>query len=233
MKNVVLLLTVVLCSLMVSAQKLVILPSTSIAETLEAVPGRDVVSVAYLKNNSGKNATIHWVFENYSGSHPAYEFSMCDIENCYQAGSAVRQVMLANGDSTHMKFGISAKCQSGNASATLRAWIEGDSAASVITFSYDVLVKQSAECVSGIESTCCQTGNIYPNPFTNHLFFQFQSTAYRKMLLFDINGKKIMEKNLPHPFEVVYTDGLKSGQFLVLITEGHQVIFAKTFIKGL
>lgn len=231
MRNIALALIASFSLLQAAAQKIIISPSNNITESLEVIPGRDVESVAYLKNNSGKTAIIKWVFLNYSGSNNTYEFSMCDIENCYEAGTIVRELSLNDGDSTFMKFGISAKCQAGTATATLRAWIDGDSVASVTTFTYNVSISQGKDCVSAIENNINVAKNVFPNPFGNQLILEFNFPAERKLLLTDISGRIVFEKSINQSIERINTSFLNHGAYLVQILENNRLVYSKNLMK--
>lgn len=231
MKNIVITLLALMSLLHVAAQKIIISPSNNISESLEVVPGRDVESVAYIKNNSGKTAIIKWVFLNYSGSNNAYEFSMCDIENCYEAGTIVRELSLNDGDSTFMKFGISAKCQAGTATATLRVWIDGDSAASVTTLSFNVSITQGKDCVSAIEQNKNDAKKIFPNPFCDFINIEFAFADERQLFISDVIGRVVLEKSINQAVERINTSFLNNGVYWLQVMENNRLVYTKKLLK--
>lgn len=214
-----------------NAQKLVVSPSASIAETIEVVPGRDVESIIYIKNNSGNTALLKWKFISATSANSTYTFSMCDIENCYQMSNIVREVTLNNGDSTYMKFGISAHCESGVANGSFLAWIDGDSAASAVMLNYNITITQSEDCVSGIANENLQTINAYPIPMADELNLNFENDANRTILIFNAIGKQIISENITTKNSLIQTAVLMPGMYVLQVFERNKVIAVKRLLK--
>jgi len=218
-------------SIVMNAQQLLLSPTGNMVESLEVTPGRDVESIIYLKNNSGKTALVKWVFESYSGSVAAYEFSMCDLENCYAASSIVREIQLNNGDSTFMKFGTSAKCQAGTSTATLRAWIDGDSANSVVPLSYNVTITQGEDCLASIGNELTTKVSAYPIPVNTVLNLRFENDAQRTVAIFDVTGRMVAEKSISEKTTIINTAFLEKGNYVMHIMENNKVIATKKLAK--
>lgn len=213
------------------AQKLIVSPSASITESIETIPGRDVESITYIKNNSGNTALLKWKFISASSPNSTYTFSMCDIENCYQMSNIVREVTLNNGDSTFMKFGISAHCEAGSATGSFLAWIDGDSAASAVTLNYSVTITQSQDCVSGIAENTTQKVSVSPVPMTDKLNLNFENEAARTILIFDAAGKQVVHENVTAKSPIVNTATLPSGVYILQILESNKTIATRKLAK--
>ena len=229
MKNVLLAL-LVLSAVGSFAQKLLINPSDTLKETLNIKPGLVSESSSYVVNNTNAQINLKWKFVSYTGTN-GYEFSMCDVYNCYAAGFQVREVDLAPGDSTFMKFGVNTNCVGGNAYGEFLLWIDGDSASSVRRLVY-ITTLNNADCATGIEDFETNTFNAFPNPVTSSLNLQFQSQDdFRELFITDVSGKVFINVPATAVENSVNVAFLNAGNYFLLIKSGKTFSERKKIVK--
>ena len=68
---------------------------------------------------------------------------------------------------------------------------------------------------------------LYPNPFSDELFVELNSTDAAQAEIIDLNGKKLFEKSLNKDNNKIDTCNLLSGMYFVKISEGNDTTIKK------
>ncbi len=226
----VLLVVLVFCTVLSFAQKLLIHPSDTIKETLIIKPGLVSEASTYVLNNTNAQINLKWKFVTYTGTN-GYEFSMCDIYNCYAAGPQVREVDLAVGDSTFMKFGVSTNCVGGNAYGELLMWIDGDSTASVRSLFY-IINLDNSDCATTIEDFEKNKFTTFPNPVADNLNLKFESQDFlREVIVTDISGKVIANFAAHAILNTINVASLNTGNYFLFIKSANTISERKKIVK--
>ena len=69
--------------------------------------------------------------------------------------------------------------------------------------------------------------NMYPNPTTGILFFEFNRDDITQIMLFDCAGKPVVEKPVTQKTEEMDLSGLPDGLYIIRITALNEILFRK------
>ncbi|HAI17198.1 MAG TPA: endonuclease I, partial [Xanthomarina gelatinilytica] len=75
-----------------------------------------------------------------------------------------------------------------------------------------------------------ETFNIYPNPVSNQLNIQLNSTEKTQIEIYNILGKRVLTKTI-HQSQSIQLDNLNSGVYILKLTQGNTTISKKLIKK--
>ncbi|MEG1022063.1 MAG: T9SS type A sorting domain-containing protein, partial [Myroides sp.] len=71
--------------------------------------------------------------------------------------------------------------------------------------------------------------NLYPNPTTDKLFWSEKDIIIKKITIYDINGKKIVEQNVSE--NSINVSHLANGSYIVKLESNTEINYHSKFIK--
>ena len=149
-----------------------------------------------LVNNTNTATRFFWGMLNYTA--PAiWEVKLCDNNNCYDLLIGDPQhvsLSVPAHDTMDFKFQYTAHCVAGTGNTNVYAYLEGDSANTVIHLNYKANL--TASCVNGIvENTPFSKLKLFPNPVKNSFTVSgLENVGNLSFEVYDIKGAAVKSK---------------------------------------
>lgn len=188
-----------------------------------------------IHNITGGALNFTWGNNDVTGPH-AWEYSVCDLNNCYPFSYDQHSFFLAAGDSGIMRCDVAHYCTTGSGYLQLLVWLDGDSANSVrsLKYSFDI---DATNCTNGISETGNENSvRLFPNPVRNSFVVADLSNAEKlSFRVYDLTGRLVnTETKMKSSSEVeIIMDEPNSGVYLLKIFDAKNLLVAtKRFSKA-
>lgn len=95
---------------------------------------------------------------------------------------------------------------------------------------YDHLV--NVRCLTSLQNTYDNSGlKIFPNPFTNSITLNFETSVTRELLIFSLEGKLLLQKKSLNTQNTIELNTFGSGGYILEIIEKGRTIERKIIVK--
>ncbi|MBK8473111.1 MAG: T9SS type A sorting domain-containing protein [Sphingobacteriales bacterium] len=212
------------------AQALVVQPANMPITIQGYYDENEIVAHATVLNNTGSTVSLKWqrTVNNLSQDWSAL---ICDAETCWGPNTHTNTVVLPAGQTSLMDCHFRPNDAPGVGNVTVKAWVVGDSAATVQTIEYEC----SALILGISEPYPRGTISVYPNPANNYTNITFSAyDQVRSIEIHNIIGNRVASYTIPASTETYYvnTEELQEGLYFVsLYNEQRKRVSTKAFSK--
>lgn len=157
-------------------------------------------------NNENGTYTIHGI--EFDLTNPTDNCGIDFIENDYNNLSTLDGVILPAG-------------------ITSITWVAVDNAGNVSQCTIDINVGE----YMAVENISSENISIYPNPFNEQIYLDFNGIDVNKLVLQDISGRTVFEKNISKQNLFINTTNIKTGVYILSIYTDLNIITKKIVKK--
>jgi len=214
-------------------------PLSLVSDSTLVTGGADInelVAYSRIYNNGSDTIEVYWSRFNESLPLAWGSTAICDNNQCYlpPVDFSPDPVIIAPGTFSNLDVHFTPEDTPGEGTVGIRAWVIGDSAATVVTGFY----KATAEEPTGLaQSKTNENISIYPNPAKDYILIKnLPINESSTVEVFNIFGRKMLSFSQPpsvestaHKFDL---SALAKGIYMIRVYDGDiNVIYTKSLSK--
>ncbi len=220
MKKLFSLLSITVFAVTLYAQPIICTPNDSAVVNGNVVDEFDPFDVhIHIVNNTGAATTFMWGMTSHIAPSPAWEFKLCDNNNCYDlllSTSYYESLQVAAGDTMDMKFQFSPHLVPGTGVANVVIYATDDSANTSTQLYYQAnLTTSNPNSVVSINKNSLK---IFPNPVVNSFVVSgLENSGNYSFEVYDLKGALVASevKSATHTQIEISISNLPSGDYLL------------------
>lgn len=198
---------------------------------------REIITSATLENTSSKSITVRWerVDESYDDGWTGS--AVCDITNCHETDVYSRSFVLEAYETAQLNVRFYPNGRAGEAMVRLIAYVDGDSANTVISGTYSASAQRSV----GVLNTKFDPEDIkvYPNPAPDYVMVSnLPPNDFSSVEVYNMLGKKMLSytvtpQQAANGVQRFDLSTLSKGIYMIRVFDSQMnVIHAKTISKS-
>lgn len=197
----------------------------------------ELVAYSRLYNNATDTIEVYWSRFNESLPVAWGNTTICDNNQCYlpPVGFSPQIVYIAPGAFSNFDVHFTPEDTPGEGTVVMRAWVIGDSAATVVSGFYKATAEEPSAVV---QSKVNENISIYPNPAKDYILIKnLPLNEISTVEVFNIFGRKmlsfsqppIVNESVAHKFDLT---ALAKGIYMIRVFDGDMnVIYTKSLSK--